>query len=146
MSKNRERGASLVEFALVAPLLIVLVFGVIEFSWAFAQANDVRHGAREAARLAAVDFGSHTVIGTEVCDRMDLGVSTVVSVQLSGVSGTGDRGSTGNVLVTQTYSTLTGIFDSFLAGKSIASDIEFRLEQPTDGSSAAWWGGGTHNC
>ena len=42
-----ERGASLVEFAILAPLLIVLVLGIVEFGWLFSQNNDVRHGPRE---------------------------------------------------------------------------------------------------
>ena len=70
--KRREQGASLVEFAVILPLLVMLIFGVIEASWAFAQHNDVRHGAREGARLSAVDHGTLPQIGQEVCDRMDL--------------------------------------------------------------------------
>ena len=53
--RPRERGAVLVEFAIISPVLALLLFGVIEFGWAFSQNLDVRHGAREAARLAAVE-------------------------------------------------------------------------------------------
>ena len=53
--RSQESGAALVEMAVILPLLVLLLFGVIEASWAFAQANDVRHGAREGARLAAVE-------------------------------------------------------------------------------------------
>ena len=53
-----DEGAALVEFALIAPILFLLIFGVIEFGWAFSQNMDVRHGARETARLAAVNYGT----------------------------------------------------------------------------------------
>ena len=43
--------------ALVAPFLLLLLFGIIEFAWVFGQNLSVTHGAREGARLAAVDFG-----------------------------------------------------------------------------------------
>ncbi|HSP04647.1 MAG TPA: TadE family protein, partial [Acidimicrobiales bacterium] len=50
-----ERGAALVEFALIATPLFLILFGTIEFGWAFFQLNDIRHGAREGIRLVAVD-------------------------------------------------------------------------------------------
>ncbi|HKY46408.1 MAG TPA: TadE/TadG family type IV pilus assembly protein, partial [Acidimicrobiia bacterium] len=31
--KSGERGANLVEFAILAPLLIMLLFGIVEFAW-----------------------------------------------------------------------------------------------------------------
>ena len=47
-----ERGATLVEFAVVAPLLFLLLFGVIEFSRAIGAYTTVWTGAREGARYA----------------------------------------------------------------------------------------------
>ena len=51
---NREHGAAAVEFALVAPLLILLVFGIIEFGRAWSARNVYISAAREGARVAAV--------------------------------------------------------------------------------------------
>lgn len=45
----------MVEFALVAPLFIILVFGVISFGIVFAQNLALDNGAREAARSAVVE-------------------------------------------------------------------------------------------
>jgi hypothetical protein len=138
---DREGGATLVEFAVVLPLLLVLVFGIIEFGWAFAQVNDVRHGAREAARLAAVDYtGGVSGIGQETCNRMDIGGTPPITVHIEPVVGTdGTRGDTGKVVVSQTYDTLTGFFDAFLGGVTLDSDIEFRIEKPTTTPGAAWF-------
>ncbi len=144
-----ESGATLVEFAVTLPLLVLLVLGIIEFGWAFAQVNDVRHGAREAARLAAVDHtGGVSTIGAETCDRMDIGGSPPITVRIERVTGSdGVRGDTGKVVVSQTYSTLTGFFDGLLAGTIIDSDIEFRLERPVESPGAAWFAApGTWDC
>ena len=56
-SKERlrdERGAALVEFAIVMPLLFLLLFGVIEFAIAFNDYQSIRQGARDGARQAVV--------------------------------------------------------------------------------------------
>jgi hypothetical protein len=56
-----ERGASLVEFAIVLPLFILFVFGVIEFGLTFNNYISLRQGVREAAREGAVgNFGTST--------------------------------------------------------------------------------------
>jgi Flp pilus assembly protein TadG len=48
-------GAAVVEFALVSPLFIILVFGVISFGIVFAQNLALDNGARGAARSAVVE-------------------------------------------------------------------------------------------
>lgn len=51
---RQERGATAVEFAIILPVLILLIFGVIEFGRAYNSYLAVTHAAREGARLAAV--------------------------------------------------------------------------------------------
>lgn len=50
ISQDKQRGATLVEFAIVAPLLFLLLFGLIEFGRAIATYTDVATAAREGAR------------------------------------------------------------------------------------------------
>ena len=50
-----ERGAAAVEFAIVATLFFMLVFGIIDFGFAFHSWNNAANAAREGARKAAVD-------------------------------------------------------------------------------------------
>ena len=50
-----ERGAAAVEFAIVASLFFMLVFGIIDFGFAFHSWNNAANAAREGARKAAVD-------------------------------------------------------------------------------------------
>jgi Flp pilus assembly protein TadG len=52
--RGARRGAALVEFAIIFPLLIILVFGVIDFGRAFFLRNNLVAAVREGARAAAV--------------------------------------------------------------------------------------------
>jgi len=47
-----ERGQAMVEFALVAPLLFLLLFGIIQFGFLLGGHVGMTNGAREAARYA----------------------------------------------------------------------------------------------
>lgn len=50
-----EHGQTLVEFALVLPILLLLVVGIAKFSLALNSANDETHLANEVARYASVN-------------------------------------------------------------------------------------------
>lgn len=60
--RQGERGAALVEMALVLPLLMMVVFGVIEFGTTYNNYISLRDGVRQSARLAVV--GNTTGIST----------------------------------------------------------------------------------
>lgn len=51
---HNERGASAVEFALVVPILLALVFGIINFGFLFAQDLALSNAARQAARYGVI--------------------------------------------------------------------------------------------
>ncbi len=54
MTRPRERGATLVESALVLPILVLLVFGVVEFGRAYNAQVTLTHAAREGVRELAI--------------------------------------------------------------------------------------------
>ena len=136
--KHREDGAALVEMALITPLLLLLLFGIIEFSWLFSQNLDVRHGAREGARLAAVNYpvgpvASPPVRSTvqtaalvaEICGRMDVSSGGLVSLASAG--GVGDPAT---VTVAAPGNTLTGFLDWLMPSNlELSSTVEIRMEQ-----------------
>lgn len=51
----RDRGAAAVEFALLLPVLLLLVFGIIDFGRALNAQVTLTQAAREGARLAALN-------------------------------------------------------------------------------------------
>lgn len=60
MDRGNDRGAVLVEFALVLPLLMVLIMGMITAGRAYDQKLQITHAAREGARFAATVPPSQT--------------------------------------------------------------------------------------
>jgi len=95
---NREEGASLVEFALIMPFLVLLLMGVVEFAWLFGQHLDVRQAAREGARLASINHptgpststnrtstNTDSLVGA-ICDRMNdsTGAEITITAETSG--------------------------------------------------------------
>jgi Flp pilus assembly protein TadG len=61
---KEQRGASMVEFAIVLPLLLLLVFGMIEFSILLYDKAVITNASREGARFASmyyVDPADHDV-------------------------------------------------------------------------------------
>jgi Flp pilus assembly protein TadG len=56
---SSETGAELVEFALVFPLLLLVVLGIVDFGFLFQQYEVVTNAAREGARIAVLpDYSS----------------------------------------------------------------------------------------
>lgn len=59
--RGRERGAAAVEFAIIFPLLLLLIGGVIDFGRAYFTQVVLANAAREGARAAVVGSGAwHT--------------------------------------------------------------------------------------
>jgi hypothetical protein len=136
--RHGGRGAVLVEFALVAPLLLVLLFGIIEFGFAFVQWLDVRHGARETARLVAVNYKPTAAEGSaqaqeilaEGCARMDDGGegSILTIVVPPGQPGApGEVGQRLEVRVDRQLDGLTGFFPG-VEGRDVSSEVVIRAE------------------
>ena len=63
-----ERGASAVEFALLAPVFISLMLGVVEVGLYMQNYNAVRSLAGDAARFAAVEYQKNNVVTEEALE------------------------------------------------------------------------------
>jgi Flp pilus assembly protein TadG len=113
------KGATLVEFAIIFPLLVLLLVGTVEFGWLFAQYLDVRHGAREGVRLATVNFpegadppvitrtqANTVMLLNETCSRMN--VVSGVGVTFTSL---GDVGDPITVTASAPADTLSGLLD-----------------------------------
>jgi Flp pilus assembly protein TadG len=91
-----ERGAAAVEFALVLPVIILLLFGIIEFGRAWNVKQVLTDAAREGARVAAVNNGVlpagdlDPLVRTTVAEAAQrAGLDTdpaVLEITLSGIS------------------------------------------------------------
>jgi len=66
-----EHGAAAVEFALVLPILILLVFGIVQFSIMYNAQQGLHAAAREGARLGALPQTTQSDIVAHVEDALD---------------------------------------------------------------------------
>ena len=91
-SFESERGQGLVEFALVLPLLLIVVLGIVDFGKAYGYKNDMTHLANAAARYASVNsfptgYSGSDAIKTAVIDtapaELRNGSSSVAQIQIT---------------------------------------------------------------
>ena len=79
-----QRGVASLEFALVLPLLVLLVFGIMEYGWIFFRMHELSSTVRDAARVAVRP------------DTTDLGVRQRARSMMDAY-GMGDSGYTLNI-------------------------------------------------
>ena len=87
---DSERGAALIEFAISAILLFTLLFGMVEAGWALSNQLDLRHAAREGARVAAIGADNTTIVNT-TCAAIKAGAfRDNATVSINGGAAVGD--------------------------------------------------------
>lgn len=76
-----ERGNTIVEMALVLPILVLLVFGVVEFGRAYNAQATLTHAAREGVRVLALtgDPGAATAAARNAAGMLDTGSLSVAT-------------------------------------------------------------------
>lgn len=119
------------EFAIVLPLLVVLVFGIIQFGLAFNRQQSFHAASREGARLVAVGYPLADVQETV----LDQASSTVnrndINVQLiQGCVGSGDADDLATVRVELSNAGPYAIRIPFIpqGNPTFRSDATFRCE------------------
>jgi Flp pilus assembly protein TadG len=107
-ARSRERGSAAVEFALVAPILLALVGGIIEFSYAYNLQISVTQASREAARSMAIFNDPARAQAAAVAGAPGLNPAGFTYT----FTGACPSGGTGNaqVAIGYTANTMTGIF------------------------------------
>lgn len=89
-----ERGAELIEFAIVAPLLLFIIAGIVDFGMMFRTYEAVTNAAREGARVgvlpgyAAVDVSSRVDAYLAASGLAGTHTTTVADVPVATSAGT----------------------------------------------------------
>jgi Flp pilus assembly protein TadG len=68
-----ERGAELIEMALVLPLLLLVIVGIIDFGFLFARYEVLTNAAREGARIAVLPGYAAADVNSRVCAYLTTG-------------------------------------------------------------------------
>lgn len=121
------------EFAFVVPVLVLLVFGTIDFGHAYSTWIELRSGAREGARIGVVNGASGTNdLIAKTTQRVGLASPPLaVAVRLEDTNGNGTTGDVGdNLVVCLRYplTSLSGVLSPFLNGTLKAKAV-MRMEQ-----------------
>lgn len=140
-SQAKRRGASIVEFALIVPVVLAILIGILESGWMSKNYLSVANAAREGARSAALGKTT-TVIRTRVQNAAypvnvptanivlsystDNG-ATYVAMGDSGTQNSAPGGSMARVNVSITHQSLTRFFP-FLNNRTIAVAVTMRRE------------------
>jgi Flp pilus assembly protein TadG len=114
MRNKKEEGAAAVEFALILPVLLLILIGIIEFSRAFNAQLSLNQAAREGARYMAIhnNAGDAATAAANAAGRLaPTSVSTTFSVTGGGTTCAAGK----QVTATTSYSltTMTGFLDAF---------------------------------
>lgn len=117
MSRASERGAAAVEFAILVPVLVMLLLGIMEFSRAYNAQASISAAAREGVRVMAISndpTASRTAAkNSAVSLNPALGDSNITFTNLDTGTTTCAAGNRMAVTITYTLSTLTGIAGPF---------------------------------
>ena len=81
-----RRGAAIVEFAFVVPILLMFIFGVLEFSRMVYVRHILHNAAREGARYAACHSAPVTIDGATATNQEDWIRDNVVRPRLFGLN------------------------------------------------------------
>jgi Flp pilus assembly protein TadG len=100
----RDRGAAAVEFALLLPLLMLLVFGIVDFGRALNAQITLTQAAREGARMAAL--GEPNVVSSTQAAATGL---SPVSVTVTSCPVGAAAGVNATVQVSYTFTFLTPV-------------------------------------
>ena len=79
--RQNERGAELIEFALVLPLLLAMFAGIVDFGRLFQRLEVTTNAAREGARLATLPGYSQADVENRVRAYMDQGIENGAGAQ-----------------------------------------------------------------
>lgn len=84
---SERRGQTLVEFALILPIFVLVLFGILDFSRAVYAHHTINNAAREAVRIAIVDQNTAVIEAEAIKQSVALGI-TNADVDVGFLSGT----------------------------------------------------------
>jgi Flp pilus assembly protein TadG len=141
--RRRERGQSILEFAAVVPIFLLVVMGIVDFGVGLKSWIQVTNAAREAARYGAIYCSAGEIDGTPVADlvvqrAIDSATGLALDASQVSVSSNCDAGhSTESVIVSIDYdykliSPIGGMM-SFLGGGipstiALSASADMRME------------------
>lgn len=131
-----ERGAAAVEFALIVPVLLSILFGIIDFGFAINRYTMLNNATREGVRAASLSASSVEVTKAVNDALADLQGKVTVTVTcktpLGGTCGPWDsshtRGGVAFVTATYTHTWLTPVGNLISPDLALTKTSQMRIE------------------
>lgn len=128
MKGTRKKGQSLVEFALVLPLLLLILVGIIEFGFMFSNYLTMTNASREAVRY--ISLGStdgeaiqRAMVVSDLLEEERLIITITPAVADRG------RGDSVTVIASYQYRFITPILSSVMGGTmNLRTEATMRVE------------------
>jgi hypothetical protein len=122
---SNNKGNAVLEFALILPLLLLILFGITEFGRAIMTTNVLNSAAREGARLAAVSpLSDSLAVRTRIVEVLD-----AANVIPSGIDIQYLPSDLVRVRVTTDFQILSaGVIESFVGSIELAGTTVMRYE------------------
>ena len=116
LRRTRQLGQSLAEFAIVVPIFLIVVFGVVDFSLGLRAWLTITNASREGARVLVL--GQTCARVTNQTKTVAASLNPPVTVTITPSTCTGVTGDAMSVTVTYTYKSVTplGHFAQLLTG------------------------------
>ncbi len=105
---KRTAGQAFVEFALILPVFLILVMGILDMARAYSTLQMVTNAAREGARVGVMPASISSVVTNVVDNYLAAGGQTGCATTGSNWGPAGDTGDSTSVTVSCNFTTLTG--------------------------------------
>lgn len=141
-TQEKRRGTALVEMAVVLPVFLMVVWGIIEFGRGMMVANMITNAAREGARLAVIDGNTNTDVENAISSFLQQAINVspgdiTVKIGIDEAPGNPDPlnqiasaepRDLVNIVVSVPFNSVSFIPGNYLAGKSLVGRASMRHE------------------
>jgi Flp pilus assembly protein TadG len=127
--QTNRNGTSAVEFAFVAPVFFVLVFGMVEYGRAVMVQQVITNAAREGARVAILSGATTTSVTSTVSTYLTNAGISGATPSVSPDPSTATNGALVTVSVSVPYSSVSWLPSPFFLGSTtLRASCEMRTE------------------
>lgn len=134
--RREERGAAAVEFALILPIFLMLLFGIIDFGYMINRGSMINNAARDAARAASLKSTQAEVEQVATYATRSVGAVTVTvsckrppaNTSCGAYDANRLSGDTAVVKIAYKHKMLTPVGMFFPGGFDLTRQAEMRIE------------------
>lgn len=136
-SREAGRGQALVEFAIAAPVVFLVILGLFDVGRLVFINNELSEAAREGARWGAVQgraadeaAGNSTTVSDEVSARISVAPAPTVALSCTDLGGAGGACGSGDLLtvnVSASVSVITPIISEIIGPLNMTSQAQMTI-------------------